>query len=43
MTYKDMMTLRDCRVEQLLEEKKRTEKEMEDRKRESTKNMILAK
>lgn len=43
MTYKEMMALRDARVEQLLEEKKRAEEEAEKRNRNDIRNNILAK
>lgn len=43
MTYKDMMALRDARVNQLIEEKKASDKEAELREKESIRNSILAK
>lgn len=43
MTYKEMMALRDARIEQLLEEKKSTEKDLEEKTKENIRNNILAK
>lgn len=41
MTYKEMIALRDARVDQLLEEKERNEKEMKERERQGIRNTIL--
>jgi hypothetical protein len=43
MPYKDMIALRDARVEQLLNEKKESERAAEERQREAIRNNILAK
>lgn len=43
MTYKEMLALRDARVEQILEERKASEKAAEERMRENTRNAILRK
>jgi hypothetical protein len=42
MTYKDMLALRDARVEQLLNEKKEAEEAAKNRQRESVRNSILS-
>lgn len=43
MVYKDMLSLRDARVQQLLEEKERNEKEANILRKETIRNNILAK
>ena len=43
MTYKDMLALRDARVEQLINEKKEAEKAAEERQKENIRNNIMAK
>ena len=43
MTYKDMMTLRDARIAQLVEEKKSADEAAEKRAKETIRNSILAK
>ena len=43
MVYKDMLSLRDARVQQLLEEKERSEKEAMELKKETIRNNILTK
>ena len=42
MTYKEMIALREARVNQLLEEKKQSEKDMQDQQSEDIRNRILA-
>ena len=42
MTYKEMIALRDARVNQLLEEKKQSEKEMKQQQSNDIRNSILA-
>lgn len=42
MTYKEMMALRDARVNQLIEEKKAMDRESEIRAKENIRNNILA-
>ena len=42
MTYKEMIAIRDARVEQLLEEKKRNEEEMREREKQDIRNTIMA-
>lgn len=43
MTYKEMLALRDARVDQLINEKKAQEEESERRNREAIRNNILSK
>ena len=43
MTYKDMIALRDARIDQLLEEQERAEKELKEKESANIKNQILAK
>ena len=43
MTYKDMIALRDARIDQLLEEQEKAEKELKEKESENIKNQILAK
>lgn len=42
MTYKEMLALRDARVQQILDEKKESEKAAEKRAKENIRNNILA-
>ena len=42
MTYRDMLALRDARIEQLLEEREASRREAEEMRRENTRNAILA-
>ena len=42
MTYKEMIALRDARVDQLIEEKKRNDEEFKQQERESIRNNILS-
>ena len=42
MTYKEMIALRDARVNQLLQEKKQSEKEMKQQQSNDIRNSILA-
>lgn len=42
MTYKEMIALRDARVDQLIEEKKRNDEEFKQHERESIRNNILS-
>lgn len=43
MTYKEMMALRDARVEQLLKEREDMERSQEEQNRQTIRNNILAK
>ena len=43
MTYKDMIALRDARIDQLLEEQEKAEKELKEKESANIKNQILAK
>ena len=43
MTYKDMIALRDARIDQLLEEQQRAEKELKERESADIQNRILTK
>ena len=43
MTYKDMMSLRDERVQQLLEEQEAMKKSDEERRRDAIRNTIMQK
>lgn len=42
MTYRDMLALRDARIEQLLEEREASKREAEEMRRENARNAILA-
>ena len=42
MTYKEMIALREARVNQLLEEKQQSEKEMQEQQSEDIRSRILA-
>ena len=43
MTYKEMIALRDARVDQLIEEKKRNDEEMKRQNSNNIRNTIMAK
>ena len=43
MNYKDMIALRDARIDQLLEEQQRAEKELKERESADIQNRILTK
>ena len=42
MTYRDMLALRDARIEQLLEEREASKREAEEMRRANARNAILA-
>ena len=42
MTHRDMLALRDARIEQLLEEREASKREAEEMRRENARNAILA-